>query len=125
MKPRLVHFTLASDHLEDSVVFYRDVLGARLEPVEAGGETLFRGSIGELTVVLCPAGMAGVVANRSRHQLRFEVEDVEAAAERAVAQRGRIHTPFQQQNGRLYAVVCDPDNNTIELIGPSNESKEE
>jgi predicted enzyme related to lactoylglutathione lyase len=123
MTPRLVHFTLASDHLEDSVEFYREVFGATLEPVEAVGETLYRGELGGLTVVLCPACMAEVVANRSRHQLRFEVEDVERFVARAVEHRGRVHTPVERHNGRLYAVVCDPDNNTIEFIGPSSEEE--
>jgi predicted enzyme related to lactoylglutathione lyase len=123
MTPRLVHFTLASDHLKDSAGFYREVFGATLEPVEVGGETLYCGELGGLTLVLCPASMAEVVANRSRHQLRFEVDDVEAASDRAVEHRGRIHTPVERHNGRLYAVVCDPDNNTIELTGPSSEEE--
>ncbi len=117
MPARLVHFTLASDHVEDSVAFYQEAFGASFAGIDIGDDVIYRGEIAGLGMVICPATLASVVANRSRHQLQFQVDDVSAFVERSVASGGRIHTPLQDQNGRAYAVVCDPDNNTIEFTG--------
>lgn len=114
---KLVHFTLASEDVEMSQAFYRAVFGCDFTPVDQGGETLYRGALAGLGMVICPAAMADVVANRSRHQLQFEVEDVASHLDRAVEGGGRVHTPLTGAGGRPYAVVCDPDNNTIELVG--------
>jgi predicted enzyme related to lactoylglutathione lyase len=113
----LVHFTLASDHAEASMMFYRAVFEEEFVPVAIGDATLYRGSLAGMGMVICPSEMAAVVANRSRHQLQFQVDDVGQLVERCEATGGRVHTPLMDHNGRDYAVVCDPDNNTIEFVG--------
>ncbi len=114
---QLVHFTLATEDTGVAERFYREVFGEEFAAMEIEGETLYRGSLAGLGMVICPSTMADVVANRSRHQLQFNVDDVAAHVERAVAHGGRLHTPLTDNNGRQYACVCDPDNNTIELVG--------
>lgn len=116
-----MHFTLASEDVDIARAFYSGVFGEVFTPVDIAGETLYRGSLAGLGMVICPATMAEVVANRSRHQLQLEVDDVGGAVERAQSSGGRVHTPLSDANGRPYAVVCDPDNNTIELIGKVDE----
>jgi predicted enzyme related to lactoylglutathione lyase len=118
----LVHFTLASDHVDESVTFYREVFAEEFVPVSIGDATLYRGSLAGMGMVICPAAMAAVVANRSRHQLQFQVDDVGQLVERCEATGGRVHTPLMEHNGRDYAVVCDPDNNTIEFVGYPKET---
>ena len=118
---KLVHFTLASEDVDAAQTFYSAVFGGEFTPVELGGETLYRGSLAGLGMVICPASMADVVANRSRHQLRFEVENVPGMLDRAGAAGGRVHTPLTEAGGRPYAVVCDPDDNTIEFVQVSSE----
>ena len=117
----LVHFTLASDDVDRAQAFYSAVFSSEFTPVELGGETLYRGSLAGLGMVICPAAMADVVANRSRHQLRFEVEDVAGMLDLTGVAGGRVHTPLTDAGGRPYAVVCDPDNNTIEFVQVSSE----
>lgn len=117
MAASLVHLTLASDHVDASVAFYRAVFDQDFVPVQVGDDTLYRGSIAGMGMVICPSAMAAVQANRSRHQLQFQVENVEQLIERSEAAGGRVHTPLMEHNGRDYAVVCDPDNNTIEFVG--------
>lgn len=112
---RLTHMTIASLQVHRLARFYRATLGAELEEIEVYESALYRGTLAGLTVVICPAEMAGVEANRSRHQLRFEVEDVAKTVERAVASGGQIHTDLTQTGDRVTAVVTDPDNNTIEI----------
>ena len=114
---KLVHFTLASEDVHLARDFYSGVFGDEFAAVEVADETLYRGSLAGLGMVICPALLADVVANRSRHQFQLEVDDVATLVDRASAHGGRIHTPLMDQGGRSYAVVCDPDNNTIELIG--------
>lgn len=118
---KLVHFTLASEDVHRARDFYGGVFGEEYSPVEVGDETLYRGRLAGLGMVICPSTMADVVANRSRHQFQLEVDDVAAHVERATEHGGRVHTPLSNQNGRSYACVCDPDNNTIELVGESQE----
>lgn len=118
---KLVHFTLASEDVHLSRNFYSGVFGEEFSAIDLEGETLYRGSLAGLGMVICPSTMADVVANRSRHQLQLEVDDVGSLVDRATASGGRVHTPLTNQNGRSYACVCDPDNNTIELIGISQE----
>ena len=113
---KLVHFTLASDDAPLTKAFYENVFEEDFSAVEVGGDTLYRGSLAGLGMVVCPSVMADVVANRSRHQFRLEVDDVAALVERAEANGGRVHTPLAERGGRNYACICDPDNNTIELI---------
>lgn len=113
---KLVHFTLASEDVDAAQAFYSGLFGSDFAAVELGGETLYRGALAGLGMVICPASMADVVANRSRHQLQFEVEDVAGMLDLAGQAGGRVHTPLTDAGGRPYAVVCDPDNNTIELI---------
>lgn len=117
----LVHFTLASDDVDKAQAFYSAVFGSEFKPVDLDGETLYRGSLAGLGMVICPASMADVVANRSRHQLRFEVEDVAGMLDLAGAAGGSVHTPLTEAGGQAYAVVCDPDNNTIEFVQVSSE----
>lgn len=114
---KLVHFTLASEDVGLARDFYAGVFGDEFEAVGIGDDTLYRGSLAGLGMVICPTHMADVVANRSRHQLQFEVSDVSAYVERATAHGGEVHTPPMEHGDREYAVICDPDNNTIELIG--------
>lgn len=118
----LVHFTLASDHVDESVAFYREVFGEEFVPVSIGDATLYRGSLAGMGMVICPTDMAAVVANRSRHQLQFQVDNVEQLVQRCETTGGRVHTPVMEHNGRDYAVVCDPDNNTIEFVGYPKET---
>jgi predicted enzyme related to lactoylglutathione lyase len=114
---KLVHFTLAAEDVHGARNFYSGVFGDAFDAVDIQGVTLYRGSLAGLGMVICPASMADVVANRSRHQFQLEVDDVALLVERAAAHGGRVHTPLMDHGGRSYAVVCDPDNNTIELIG--------
>lgn len=112
---RLTHMTIASPDTRRLARFYRATLGAELKDLEINGSALYRGTLAGLTVVICPTEMAGVEANRSRHQLRFEVADVPATVEQAVVTGGQIHTEVTQTGDRVTAVVTDPDNNTIEI----------
>jgi predicted enzyme related to lactoylglutathione lyase len=114
---KLVHFTLAAVDVGAAKDFYNGVFGDEFSEVDLGGQTLYCGSLAGLGMVICPTQMADVVANRSRHQFQLEVDDVVAHVERATSSGGRIHTQPMDTGGRDYAVICDPDDNTIELIG--------
>jgi len=116
-----VHFTLASEDAQRAMDFYSAVFDEEFSLVEIGDDTLFRGSLAGIGMVICPTQMADVVANRSRHQLQLEVDDVAAHLDRATASGGRVHTPLMENGSRTYAVVCDPDNNTLELLGTKQE----
>ena len=118
---KLVHFTLASEDVHLAREFYENVFEDEFSATELGDETLYRGSLAGLGMVICPSSMADVVANRSRHQFRLEVDDVEILVDRAESNGGRVHTPIVVQEEGRYACICDPDNNTIELVDSKQE----
>lgn len=118
---KLVHFTLATEDTGVAKNFYSNVFDEDFSAVEVGDETLYRGSLAGLGMVICPSSMAEVEANRSRHQFQFVVDDVALLVNRAESNGGWVHTPLSEANGRSYACICDPDNNTIELVTANQE----
>ena len=65
---------------------------------------------------LCPNDIANVVAEQNRHQLRFQVADLDAMLARVQAAGGALHGDMTQEGGKRLAAVEDPDGNTLELI---------
>ncbi len=82
-----MHFTLAAEDVHRVKDFYSAVFDEEFAAIEIGDETLYRGSLAGLGMVICPSEMADVVANRSRHQLQLEVEDVAQLVDRAAVER--------------------------------------
>jgi methylmalonyl-CoA/ethylmalonyl-CoA epimerase len=86
-RAKLAHVGLAVRDLDQSVAFYRDVLGATAHPPEqADGATIVRLSLGETDVELLSAGDSESPIGRfllrrgpGIHHLCFRVADVEAA----------------------------------------------
>ncbi len=111
----LTHMTLASEKTAAIADFYNNVLGASFEPFEAYGSTLYSGQLGGVSAVICPNDIAGVDATRARHQLKFDIADVDEAVRLAQNAGGTIHTAPYDSDGRRAAVLCDPDNNLIEI----------
>ena len=106
------------DDLERAIEFYGDALGLRL------GRRLFGGSVAEMLgasstiyLVVKPTGsvtspQASSVRDYRRHwtpvHLDFEVEDISAAVERAVAAGARIEGELQSFSWGRQATLSDP-----------------
>jgi predicted enzyme related to lactoylglutathione lyase len=106
------------DDLERAIEFYGDALGLRL------GRRLFGSSVAEMLgasstiyLVVKPTGsvtspQASSVRDYRRHwtpvHLDFEVEDISAAVERAVAAGARIEGELQSFSWGRQATLSDP-----------------
>lgn len=104
--------------LEAGIAFYRDALGLKL------GRRLFSGSVAEMLGALTPiyllAKASGSAASRDcsqprdyrRHwtpvHLDFQVEDIEAAVERAVAAGAKLEGKVQSYRWGRLATLSDP-----------------
>jgi len=119
------------EDVERAIAFYRDALGLRLE------RRLFEGSVAEMLgapvkIYLLAkssgtAPFAGAAAGRNykRHwtpvHLDFEVADVEAAAERAVAAGARLEGRIESFAWGRQAKLSDPFGNGFCVVQLSSE----
>mgnify|MGYP002625599117 CR=1 FL=1 len=108
--------TVAVGKMAEMVDFYSRVFGVTLQPVEMFGATLFAGALGEVELLFCPKKIAGVEANSNTIQLRFIVDDVEAAYKKAVESGGKLIFDLQEHEGRQQCAFRDPDGNSFELV---------
>ncbi|MDE2572565.1 MAG: VOC family protein [bacterium] len=108
--PRLDRIALGVANPEDSLRFYRDLLGLRVEQV---GDELHI-PLGGTLLALIPAAPS----ERAKMQISFrmgskeQVDEFEVALRRAGA---HILSGPADRDGRRVLLVSDPDNYTIEL----------
>lgn len=119
---RVGRIVLAATDMPAMAAFYNEVLEAGLQPFSAYGTTLYRGALAGIPFTLCPNEIAGVDARQSRHQFRFAVPDLDAAAQRAVAAGGMLQGEPWEGSGTRVIAIADPDGNTMELesAGPAS-----
>ena len=100
-----------------SIGFYGEVVGWTTQPFGDGGYTMLVSAQGPLGGVMkLPAEAAGAPARWMGH---VEVEDVDAAAAKAVALGGPItHPPTDIPTIGRFAVVADPQGGVISLFTP-------
>jgi predicted enzyme related to lactoylglutathione lyase len=106
--------TLAATNIDAMVRFYTAVLGIELRPVDAYGTTLYRGALHGVSFVLCPNSLAGVQAEKSRHQFTYAVADLAATVAGAVAAGGAVDEAAQGNADS--ATLLDPDGNSIVFV---------
>ncbi len=116
----LVHMTLATINMPAMKNFYEAVFNADLQAQALFGTTLYAGKLGDLGFVLCPNEIAGVKAERNRHQLRFSVNDIAAIMRSALANGATRLNEIVEQDGVQLAAVRDPDGNSIEFMQARN-----
>ena len=97
--------------------FQRAHSGAAGRPmqVEIGGMVCWFGEAAGLTLKLVPLRADTDFEGYPVHQLGFEVDDVNVVIAAANRHGGRQDGATSHQGGLAYAVVRDPDGNTIEL----------
>lgn len=111
----LAQITQAAVDIEAVVRFYNAVFDAELVPVPLQDTTVYRGTLLGTTFVVCPEELAGVQADRSRHQLSFTVPDLADTVERALAAGGTLFDEAQAGDAAVVTVL-DPDSNSIVFV---------
>jgi predicted enzyme related to lactoylglutathione lyase len=105
--------TLAVEDMDSMVEFYNAIFDCGLAPLS--GSPLSKGRFADVELVVCPNSVAGVVAERNRHQFRLVVEDAEALATRIGAAGGSV-VNRDTFDGKAVVGVADPEGNTYELL---------
>jgi catechol 2,3-dioxygenase-like lactoylglutathione lyase family enzyme len=112
----LVHITLATTNMPAMKKFYDAVFGASLQAQEMFGTTLYQGTLGGISLLLCPNEIARAKAEQNRHQLRFTVKDIAATMRLALASGATLLNEISDHDGAKIASVRDPDGNSIEFL---------
>jgi catechol 2,3-dioxygenase-like lactoylglutathione lyase family enzyme len=112
---RLTSIALQTHHIDEMKAFYDDAFGGEFGEIEVAGLTCWFGQVAGITLKLVPLRPQPDPEGYPLHQLGFEVDDVETAISAAIRYGGRQDGVTSQQGGLAYAVVRDPDGNTIEL----------
>ena len=110
---QLTQMTLATTRTREMVKFYDTLFGTHLQPFDAYGTTLYRGTLAGIPLVICPNEIAGVEAEQSRHQLTLRVADLLGLLQIVEIAGGGIHTAAAE--AIISAILRDPDGNTIEV----------
>ncbi len=111
----VTHITLVSINTHRMVAFYTAAFGADLKAFNAYGTKLFRGTMAGHGFTICPNEVVKIEANRSRHQLKYQVGDLKTTLGLALATGGALLSEMTQHGDRLVAAIRDPDGNSIEL----------
>lgn len=114
--PVLSQVTLATTNTPAMVRFYNAVLSLDLQPVEAYGTTLYRATAQNVAFVLCPNSLAGVEAEKSRHQFTYAVHNLAATVERSLAAGGVLHEDSHEFERVGNCTVIDPDGNSVVFV---------
>jgi catechol 2,3-dioxygenase-like lactoylglutathione lyase family enzyme len=112
---RLLHITLATTNTAAMAAFYNSVFDARIQPTQAYGATLYKGTLAGISLLLCPNEIAGVAAEQSRHQLQFAVASLDDSLDQVRAAGGAIEQ-IEAGGSERRAAVRDPDGNTLEFV---------
>jgi hypothetical protein len=86
------------------------------------GVTIYKGSIGDITIFLCPNKIANVVAKQNRHQLKIKVSDLNKTLIEVEKKGCEIKDKTIKTRNQIMASIVDPDENSIELIQELNSS---
>ncbi len=112
---RITGITLATYSHMKMKDFYEKVFDIRFTKRAVQGYTLYNGSLGQVNFELCPAELAGNNTTQNRHQLTVDTEDLSRTIDLVRAQGGSVENEIAMYEGRLMAVIADPDQNSIIL----------
>lgn len=113
---RLTQITLAAFDVHEMVHFYSAVFDCDFQEFEAFGAKLYKGSLADFDLLICPNRIAGIQAEQNRHQLKFSVRNIVRTMEFALEAGGTVLNEITEDHqGFRIAAVRDPDGNTLEF----------
>lgn len=112
----LLHAALNVSDVEESIAFYRDLLG--MEPVDELDDDIRQVWIGRdgAAALQLRGGHDGPIGPAGVHHVAIDVENVEETAAQVEADRIRREPAVVESLGIRTAFVTDPDGYTVELI---------
>jgi lactoylglutathione lyase len=122
MLTKLLHTRYRVNDLDKAITFYRDVLGLEMtrthESPRGSKLAFFKAPESEEEIEICFFPASGpVVVQPDLTHLAFEVEDIEAFAERTAAMGYPLSDgPTKTSSGSVIAFIDAPEGYEIELI---------
>lgn len=108
--------TLATTETNAMVDFYNAVFAMNLQPVDVYGTTLYRADLQGVRFVLCPNSLAGVEAQKSRHQFTYTVTNLTDTTARALAAGGTLYEQLPVDATPTSTTLLDPDGNSVVFL---------
>jgi len=105
--------------MEAMVAFYSQAFDIHFHEVDTFGIRSQFGEINGITLKFVPIRDAEDFEGYPLHQLGFNVPDVETVLNLALQYGGRAEGEILRDGDNFYAVLRDPDGNTIELYSAS------
>jgi predicted enzyme related to lactoylglutathione lyase len=84
------NITIAIENIVQMVKFYETVFNCKFSKIDLYGTTLFSGNLVGTKILLCPNEIAGVKAEKNRHQFDFKVANINEVILLAKAAGGEI-----------------------------------
>ncbi|WP_425392647.1 VOC family protein [Ekhidna sp.] len=112
-KPTITGMTIAVTEMDKMVTFYSQVLQLTFEELEMYGSKLFKTRIGQIEVLFCPAEIAQNTAKQNRHQLDFEISNLNETISTVEKYHGSIMGEPTQDSNHIQVGIKDPDNNSL------------
>jgi predicted enzyme related to lactoylglutathione lyase len=99
--------------------FYGALFGMQFDPRPTSGMTVWRGTVGELELILAPMRRQPDFDGFPIHQLSLGVDDLERALEVALDAGGTLLQGARKLDGARCASLRDVDGNTLVLVQAS------
>lgn len=118
---------VTTEHLDEMVHFYQEVLGLPLEPEEHGNlERHYGVDLGPLHFAIHPlANFQEADACKASVKIAFEVDSLDAYLDALQTEGYPLERPVHNEGFGAMVSVRDPDGNLIELIELRHQWKEE
>ena len=112
---KIIGLTLAVHEMTEMLKFYSIVFEMKFQCEEISGHKLYRGKLGLIDILLCPAQLAKNMASQNRHQLEILVQDIHASIKLASIYAYDILEEISEEKGYFSVCIYDPDKNSIIL----------
>ncbi|WP_420317964.1 VOC family protein [Ekhidna sp.] len=110
---KIIGMTIAVTDMHKMVAFYSKVFHLVFEEIEMYESKLSKTQIDAIELLFCPAEIARNTAKQNRHQLEFEVEDLDHTISLVKMNDGTVMGEPSKDSYFVQVGIKDPDNNSI------------
>ena len=105
--------TIAVTNVNKMLGFYANLFNIEFHKMEMADHTLYSGNWGDLSLLLCPAGLAQNTATQNRHQFDIIVPDLDHILYKVKQYGGQQMGEISEDELYRSVGVYDPDNNSM------------
>lgn len=110
---RIEGMTMAITNMEQMLEFYANTFNIQFTEKEMYGSKLYSGIWGDLSLLFCPAQVAGNTADQNRHQFDVVVSDLNQTIAITTKYGGKTMGEIVEDESSWSIGIYDPDQNSI------------